>query len=312
MNQQIVKLYGQTELSEHNMLSIENETGTGQIQLIEIVQGIVIAFNYMNLLYCTKETVTRFGMLEINYCHEGRYECNIGQQLYCYLTSGMLSVSHPVHSTKCACFPNGYYIGISIFIDEQMQTVQTFLQQFDIHINQIVSLLSNEAQCFIVQNNLKIQQIFDEINTAFDGNKIGFLRIKTAELLFLLSHLSATENDSSLRYMNSHQVQTAKNVQAHIISNLARHYTLSELAAYAGISETALKCDFKGVFGTSVYAYLKAYRMAVAQELLRKTDLSVAEIAAQVGYENPNKFSTEFKRFSKYSPSEYRKMCRNG
>ena len=37
------------------------------------------------------------------------------------------------------------------------------------------------------------------------------------------------------------------------------------------------------------------------------TDKSITEIAASVGYENPNKFSSAFKKMFARSPREYRK-----
>ena len=49
---------------------------------------------------------------------------------------------------------------------------------------------------------------------------------------------------------------------------------------------------------TSLYAYLREYRLQTAQKLLAETDASIAEIAHRVGYENPN-----------MTPTEYRKRC---
>lgn len=46
--------------------------------------------------------------------------------------------------------------------------------------------------------------------------------------------------------------------------------------------------------------------MQTAQKLLLETELSVAEIANQVGYENPNKFSTAFKSMYEITPTQFR------
>ena len=46
--------------------------------------------------------------------------------------------------------------------------------------------------------------------------------------------------------------------------------------------------------------------MQTAQKLLLETELSVAEIAYQVGYENPNKFSTAFKSVYEMTPTQFR------
>lgn len=50
--------------------------------------------------------------------------------------------------------------------------------------------------------------------------------------------------------------------------------------------------------------------MRRAAELLRDTELRVAEIAAQVGYENQSKFAAVFARQFGCSPLEYRRRAR--
>ena len=60
---------------------------------------------------------------------------------------------------------------------------------------------------------------------------------------------------------------------------------------------------------TSLYAYLREYRLQTAQKLLAETDASIAEIAHRVGYENPNKFSSAFRQVFGMTPTEYRKRC---
>ena len=50
--------------------------------------------------------------------------------------------------------------------------------------------------------------------------------------------------------------------------------------------------------------------MRRAAELLRDTDLRVAEIAEQVGYENQSKFAAVFVKEYGCPPLEYRRMSR--
>ena len=64
---------------------------------------------------------------------------------------------------------------------------------------------------------------------------------------------------------------------------------------------------FKEVYGSSLAAHMKEHRMERAAALLRETDLSVAEIAGQVGYESQSKFTAAFKETYGELPSEYRR-----
>jgi AraC-like DNA-binding protein len=311
MYDRALKLYGKDQKQKEHSVILENDSGSGKLTYYEITDGIILILNEMDMQYCTKDTHTEKDLVEINFCFDGRYECNIGQ-LCCYMTSGMLSVSRPVHTTKSACFPSGHYVGISLFLEQSVLLCSELLAFFSTDIDRIKMLTDNDSHCFIIKDNKKIKALFKKLLESVKNDDQGYMRIKAFEILCLLCRFSEKDNDSSLKYLNSRQVKTAKMVQALITQDLTKHYTLTELANYAGISETALKNNFKGIFGTSVYAYLKSMRLANAQELLCNTELTVSVIAEQIGYENPNKFSTEFKRFSGYTPREYREMCRNG
>ena len=73
------------------------------------------------------------------------------------------------------------------------------------------------------------------------------------------------------------------------------------------MSPTVLKKCFKGVYGDSVYAYMKKYRLQMAERLLKENKLTIGEIALQIGYQNPNKFTSAFRTEYGMSPTEYRK-----
>ncbi len=68
---------------------------------------------------------------------------------------------------------------------------------------------------------------------------------------------------------------------------------------------TLMKKCFKEVYGTSIYNYLKTYRMQVARKLLKEGKLNVTEVATQIGYLNPSKFSTTFKNEYGMTPKEF-------
>ena len=66
------------------------------------------------------------------------------------------------------------------------------------------------------------------------------------------------------------------------------------------------KC-FHGVYGDPIYAYMKKYRLQVAERLLKESRATVGEIALQVGYQNPNKFTSAFCAEYGVPPTMYRK-----
>ena len=79
------------------------------------------------------------------------------------------------------------------------------------------------------------------------------------------------------------------------------------LAALASLSPAHFTVLFRQQTGTSPHAYLHLLRMHRAVQCLGETTLSVKEIAAQLGFQDPFHFSRTFKAFSGAAPSDYRK-----
>lgn len=67
---------------------------------------------------------------------------------------------------------------------------------------------------------------------------------------------------------------------------------------------------YKEMFGVTPLQYLKAKKIEYAKELLRNTDMKIAEIAAMVGYENELYFSRLFTRECGISATTYRTQSR--
>lgn len=88
--------------------------------------------------------------------------------------------------------------------------------------------------------------------------------------------------------------------------DVAHPWTVVELAGRVGLSRAALARRFADVVGEPPMGYLAAWRLALAADLLRSTDATVASIARDVGYGTPFSLSSAFKRAYGASPQQYR------
>jgi AraC-like DNA-binding protein len=86
---------------------------------------------------------------------------------------------------------------------------------------------------------------------------------------------------------------------------LARSWTVVQLARTAALSRSAFFERFMRVVGRPPMEYLLAWRMAVAKDLLRRDELGVAEVAERVGYGSASTFSTAFSRHVGQPPSRF-------
>ncbi|CAM3897584.1 AraC family transcriptional regulator [Kibdelosporangium persicum] len=86
----------------------------------------------------------------------------------------------------------------------------------------------------------------------------------------------------------------------------AHPWTVASLAAKIGTSRAALARRFTAQVGQPPIAYLTSWRIALAADLLRDTDATVASIARRVGYANAFALSAAFKRVRGTTPSGMR------
>lgn len=92
----------------------------------------------------------------------------------------------------------------------------------------------------------------------------------------------------------------------YIDHNYQKSISLEEVAEEIGISSYYLSKLFKDRFQVTFMEYLKNARIQKAVELLLDGNKPLKEIALNVGYKDPNYFSTAFKKEIGMSPREYR------
>lgn len=291
--------------------SISNETGTGSVTVYSVFPGAELCYNDMHLASCNQNQPSAPNIIEINYCHIGRYECNFGENSCCYLAAGDFAVSAATRKKSSSSFPLRHYHGVTILLDldiisAQMQPLMTW---FGIDLNTIRRYVCTANRCCILRADPTIQHLFSELYALLVPRNTGYLRLKVLELLLFLNGLDAQRELQQTEYFNQHQVECAKRVAARLTEDLTCHHTIEQLAQEVKLSPTALKNCFKGVYGSSIYAYLREYRLQTAQKLLAETSDSIAEIAHRVGYENPNKFSSAFRDTYSMTPTEYWRRC---
>jgi AraC-like DNA-binding protein len=85
----------------------------------------------------------------------------------------------------------------------------------------------------------------------------------------------------------------------------AQSWTVEALARESALSRSAFFTRFTRAVGVPPMEYLVAWRMALAKDLLRRSDHALAEIAERVGYGSASAFSTAFSRHVGQPPARY-------
>ena len=123
----------------------------------------------------------------------------------------------------------------------------------------------------------------------------------------LVSRYTALETPPT-PYFDRLQLEHTRQAHDYLLANQGSRITLAELAARFHLSQSSLKICFKALYGVPVASYLRGLRMDTAANLLRSSDLPVAEIAHRVGYEDPSRFAAAFRRHTGCRPTELRRV----
>ncbi|MGG1947824.1 response regulator [Trinickia sp. NRRL B-1857] len=92
----------------------------------------------------------------------------------------------------------------------------------------------------------------------------------------------------------------------HLSARLNDPPTVEQLARLVGTNEKRLSRAFREDLGQTVFEYLRAERLRIAQRLLTTTSLSVANIAEEIGFSSAANFATAFRDRFGVTPSAYR------
>lgn len=96
-------------------------------------------------------------------------------------------------------------------------------------------------------------------------------------------------------------------ITTEIHENIANdEFSLRYLANTLSLSTTYLSTLFKQLFGTTFQEYMLTTRMDRAKILLLSTDMKIYEIAAAIGFEDPNYFSASFKKRFGQTPNQFK------
>ncbi len=119
-------------------------------------------------------------------------------------------------------------------------------------------------------------------------------------LIFDMYHVTGQAGDNSLRPAFDNLIREMKRDMSH-------WWTVSEMADFCNISENYLRRMFHKYLGVAPKIYLDNLRMNRAAELLSGTELSIGQIAEQLGYVDTYHFIRRFSQLMAIPPARYRK-----
>lgn len=290
---------------------LREEHGEGHMTVYQVFKGCYLLYNDFHMAHCTSGFQADNGaqMLCIDHCREGRIEWGIAQNRYMYIEAGDMQINNRAYHCGLFSFPLKHYHGITIGFDveEAEEGLLHIMDGFSVDLRKLRQKYCPNDQCFVMRAGKRIDHIFSELYDIPEHIRVPYFKIKILELLLFLDVFEIPESADERPYFYKTQVDKVKDIVTLMTGDLEHWYTLEELSEQFSFPLTSLKQCFKGVYGCSIAAYMKDYRMNAAAMMLKSSDESIVTIASKVGYDNPGKFAAAFRTVLGMTPSEYRK-----
>ena len=291
----------------------ENAEGNGEVHCYPLLDGVSAMLMRLEMEAYT-ELRTKKGMLEINFCVDGRFETHFSLRDQVLLKPGDMAIScyDGVHGSRSESrFPLGYYEGICLEIDPAAarRWIEKNAPAFSVDFAALgQNLLGNKWYMYGAAGP-RCEHVFRELYESAAYLDYGFLQLKVMELLMLLGRIP--RDNSSEPYCSAKQAELIRHLRDHLLTDREGYVSLSQLAAEHDISVSHLQKLFKQVYGVPVYHYIKEYRLEQAAVELVRSDKPVTQIAQNAGYDNASKFSECFKKRYGVTPTQYRARAKN-
>ena len=310
-----------------HVLRIQSPTGEGYMTLYMVMKGVYVMFDEFHLESCESEFKNMENVFCIDHCRQGRIEHEnlLGNKFY--IESGDLKLGRRINHSGSIHMPNGYYYGMTIGfeIGEAEKSIKRELPGIDIDIKTIVDKFSSGGKAIVsgtnnfateeyfirrdslLKNDEYIERILDEMYNVPKEIRMDLFKVKIMELLLRLKMLDKSLYKDERLYIPASQAEKIKEVHKLIIDSPDKNYTVEMLSQMFCIPESTLRKNFREIYGSPIYKYIKKVKINKAAELIKNdSDLKISDVAERVGYDNPSKFAAAFKDVMGITPLEYK------
>ncbi|MBS1533109.1 MAG: helix-turn-helix transcriptional regulator [Bacteroidetes bacterium] len=98
-------------------------------------------------------------------------------------------------------------------------------------------------------------------------------------------------------------------IQQYITANLDKDLRIDTLAQLINVGASTLRTHFSIHYKQPIHQYIRICRLNRARELLLQNHLTVAEIAATVGFKERTSFTRVFTRYIGCSPIQFKSLA---
>lgn len=247
--------------------------------------------------------------LEVGYCHEGSGRVTLDNQI-CSFKSNMFSIIPPnmCHTTNSDLGTKSYwewmYFDVEQYLNNIYKEDEAFVQRLLTRIYRRAYLLQGKDYPVLdnaMQNIIREMQKKDKY---YQESVKGFMHVFIVELL----RLDGCEEESKTRKQKAMQISDALD---YIKENYFEEIKIGQLAEACNMSESNFRRVFEEAMCMKPVEYINLIRVQKACEFIKKSQLSMSDVAYKVGFSTASTFNRNFKRMLGTSPYQWKQSEEN-
>lgn len=171
-------------------------------------------------------------------------------------------------------------------------------------------LLINIPTIYQIIDKNKYNVIFESLIkhlTMTNSANDDYINSKLLELFYFLK-----KDKEQNRFLSSISIKKFNQTISKSIEYINEHFNekldLKTLSSMVGYSQNYYQHIFKSIMGITPQKYILEVRISNAKYLMSLQDLSILEISERCGFDSQAYFGCLFKKYTNYTPKEYRKM----
>ncbi|WP_286315642.1 helix-turn-helix transcriptional regulator [Romboutsia ilealis] len=211
-------------------------------------------------------------------------------------------------------FDNIYQIGYNdyfeeIFPSEQIKTlVNNSGSHLNIHLDKDVNIYYKVISISKFNKNKGFFILGPILNKPIINNTLSNIPYRSLECSNYMSKLILNIVDDKFdKTMNKKSFNPyIRKAIEYVHENYSQDITIDSLCNYLDINKSYFCSLFKKYTGNTFSYFLNHFRVEKSKKLLRNSNLSLLDIAIEVGFNNQNYYSMVFKKYTNMNPSKYR------
>lgn len=262
----------------------------------------------------SENTSSGSNQFRIDHTKIGRYECEFLDHSFGYRGENEVTLLATPRGPEWAVrtsIPSGVYQGCSIILllDQLGPEDTALFEKLGIDLGRIIKTLDVAQRWYKFTGAGRLTGLMEALYAAHAAGNKEILYLKVLEILVRIAQCDGPDPARAVDrdFYSARHVKAVKDAHAYILAHFTKRVCLEALIRGYDISYALFNKIFKAIYGETPYQYLKKLRISKAARMLLETDLTVLEIAEQVGYVNPSQFSASFKSVLGTLPSVYRK-----